>query len=148
MARPIAICARAPPARVFGQVLAREYSDRSLLPIHRFSVDAYAVQHPGGTGRQSIQSVGLHLSRLYLTIDRDLTLDKVNRIAILLSARKKTFAWLTPPASRGELTVSHVAEADSTLVHSERVRNWARSAFGAWSDHHAQVAAWTRDLAN
>ena len=41
----------------FGQVLAREYSDARHAPIHRLTVDAYCVQHPGGDSRQAIQSV-------------------------------------------------------------------------------------------
>ncbi|MDZ7628938.1 MAG: DUF5946 family protein [Parvularculaceae bacterium] len=37
--------------------------------MHRLSVDAYAVQHPGGASRQAIQSVGLHLARLYIQLE-------------------------------------------------------------------------------
>ena len=43
---------------VYGEVLAREYEDPYFFEVHRLTVDAYAVQHPGSTDRQSIQSVG------------------------------------------------------------------------------------------
>ena len=50
----------------FGRVLAREYEDQRYFEVHRLTVDAYAVQHPGIPGRQSIQSVAFHLVRLGL----------------------------------------------------------------------------------
>lgn len=58
--------------RAFGEVLAREYGNPKLLAIHRLSIDAYAVQHPGGASRQAVQSVGVHLARLCLFLERGL----------------------------------------------------------------------------
>ena len=45
----------------YGEALARECSDPTPVATHRLSVDAYAVQHPGGSSRQSNQSVVVHL---------------------------------------------------------------------------------------
>lgn len=42
--------------RLFGELLAAEYSDPDLIVTHRLSVDTYAIQHPGGQSRQAIQS--------------------------------------------------------------------------------------------
>lgn len=42
----------------YGQVLAREYGTPALMDVHRLSVDACAVQHPGGHSRQAIRTVG------------------------------------------------------------------------------------------
>ena len=63
---------------VYGEVLAREYSDPSFFEVHRLTVDAYAVQHPGAKDRQSIQSVGVHLIRLCLFLERDLSPENAN----------------------------------------------------------------------
>ena len=82
--------------QVYGRVLAREYGNPDLLVTHRLTVDAYAVQHPGGADRKSIQSVGLHLARLHLTLDRQLRPEQVNKVAIRLGARKAGFVWLDP----------------------------------------------------
>ena len=38
---------------VFGEVLAREYSNALYMKNHRLTVDAYAVQHPGKPSRQA-----------------------------------------------------------------------------------------------
>lgn len=131
---------------VYGRVLAREYGDAQLLITHRFGVDAYAVQHPGGTDRQSIQSVALHLVRLGLSLDRDLSPDEVNGIAVRLGKVKQGFTWLRPPADRGAVTVADVDAARSTKAHAEAVRRWARSAFDASREHHAQIIAWIEAL--
>jgi len=131
---------------LYGEVLAREYSSPALKWTHRLSVDTYAIQHPGGTDKQSIQSVGLHLARLYLTIERNLPPDYINRVAVKLGARKRQFTWLEPPDDRGELTVADVAQARDPLAHRDRVRDWARSTFQAWHRHHALIAAWTQGI--
>src|SRR5918992_2105890 len=55
---------------LYGEVLAREYSDPALLSIHQLTVDAYAVQHPGVPDRRTRQSVALHLLTLCLFLER------------------------------------------------------------------------------
>ena len=56
----------------YGEVLAREYADPDLFAkVHRMSVDAYAVQHPGRPSPQSIQSVAVHLISLCTMIEKD-----------------------------------------------------------------------------
>lgn len=57
----------APPGcwAVYGEVLEKEYGDCSRYALnHRLTVDA--AQHPGVPSPQSIQSVAVHLIRLYL----------------------------------------------------------------------------------
>ena len=83
----------------FGEVLARQYSDPALLPVHRLSVDAYAVQHPGEPSRQSIQSVGVHLIRLCLFLEHGLTPEQANDAMLTAGKVKHSFTWLEPPAS-------------------------------------------------
>jgi hypothetical protein len=53
--------------QIYGEVLAREYSDAAFRSIHRLTVDSYAVQHPGQPTAQSIQSVCVHLKGMKLT---------------------------------------------------------------------------------
>jgi hypothetical protein len=76
----------------FGNVLARECEDRSLFPVHRLSVDAYAVQHPGGSSRKAIQSVGMHLSRLCMVFERGLSPEDANAAMLRVGRNKATIA--------------------------------------------------------
>lgn len=127
---------------IYGEVLAREYSDQSYFEVHRLSVDAYAVQHPGKPSRQSIQSVGLHLIRLCHFLEHGLTADKANGAMLAAGKIKHSFNWLTPPASLGDVTVLDVYRAQDIAEHRKLVWQWAQSAWEAWAPHHATVRQW------
>jgi len=126
----------------FGEVLAREYSDQAYFAVHRLTVDAYAVQHPGQPSRQSIQSVGVHLVRLCLFMERALDPARANEAMLIAAKRKSSYHWLEPPAFLGPLTVADVARADSADAHKELVRQWAAQMWNVWSPHHDAVRGW------
>ena len=126
----------------YGKVLAREYSDRAYFEVHRLTVDAYAVQHPGSVDRQSIQSIGLHLIRLCLFFEHGLTPEKANDAMLYAGRSKHMLVWLEPPASFGTITAADVAEDLSIEEHKSLVRAWARSSWDAWSEHHDTIRGW------
>lgn len=126
----------------YGEVLAREYSDPRLLEVHRLSVDAYAVQHPGSPSDQSIRSVGVHLVRLCLFLEHGLSPEDANRAMLEAGRRKHEFVWLEPPASLGKTTVADVVATSPVGRHRSVVQEWARDAWAAWSPHHETVRSW------
>lgn len=128
---------------VAGQVLAREYEDYArYAPTHRLGVSAYPAQHPGVPSPQAIASVGMHLIRLHLLLERDLKADNANAAIVWASRRNRDFVWLAPPSSLGELTIMHVLEARNPAEHMQRVGEWARSVWEAWSPHHETIRRW------
>jgi hypothetical protein len=126
----------------FGRVLAREYEDQRFFSVHRLTVDAYAVQHPGVPSRQSIQSVGVHLIRLCLTLESGLPPAQANEAMISAAKHKSRFRWLEPPASLGSLTIADVEAAGGVDEHVAVVRNWANQMWEVWSPHHRVVQTW------
>lgn len=128
--------------QAFGQVLEREYSDPALMPVHRLSVDAYAVQHPGGASRQAIQSVGVHLARLCLFLEAGLVPAEANEAMRRIGQRKSAMHLLTRPSSLGTVTVADVLAARDAESHRAAVQRWASSAWQAWAEHHATVRRW------
>lgn len=126
----------------FGQVLAREYSTLALQAVHRLSVDAYAIQHPGGSSRQAIQSVGLHLVRLCLLLERGLPAEYANAAMLRAARTKSNMFHLVRTASLGDITVVDVLAAEGEVAHSDTVRGWADSAWHAWSEHHPTARRW------
>lgn len=130
----------------FGQVIAREYSDPALADVHRLSVDAYAAQHPGMPSPQSMKSVGIHLIRLCLTVERGFDVREANRVMVAISKVKHRFGWLSPPASLGDVTVADVVGVPSAEAHRAAVHGWARSVWEAWAEHHETVRGWASDL--
>lgn len=125
----------------FGEVCAREYSNPVLMPIHRLSVDAWAVQHPGDGSRRAIQSVGLHLSRLMVQLDSDLDPEAANARMLAFAARKAELPVLPPPVGF-PVTVADVVEAHDPADHVSAVRRWAASAWAAWAGQHEFIKRW------
>lgn len=126
----------------FGVVLAREYSDRRLDEVHRLSVDTYAVQHPGGISPQCVQSVAAHLCRLCVILENNFPVDRANGVMLKVKRLERCFAFLQPPPTRGLVTVADVINAASVEDHRIKVREWAMSAWNAWSVHHETIRRW------
>lgn len=127
----------------FGQVMAREYSDPGLMAVHRLSVDAWAVQHPGDGSRQAIQSVGLHLARLMVQVEQGLEGEAANTAMLGFAARKATLVEL-PPREAYAVTVADVVGAEAPAAHAAAVQAWAESVWAAWADQHDFIRGWAK----
>jgi len=127
---------------IYGDVLAREYSDPAYTGMHRLTVDTYAVQHPGTPSPQSTQSVAIHLLRLCLILEHGYSEVAAGKAMPILAQQKQLFCWLSPPASVGDKTVLHVWSAQDAAAHRQAVPEWADSAWRAWVAHHEQVRRW------
>lgn len=130
----------------YGRVLAREYENPAYARLHRLTVDAYAVQHPGIDCPQARNSVGIHLSRLYLILERGWSIQRANDAMVAITAKKRTYPWVTPPNNRGAITVQDVLKSQNSSDHLHAVENWAKSAWQAWSAFHETVSRWIEDL--
>ncbi|MFK8031369.1 MAG: DUF5946 family protein [Gammaproteobacteria bacterium] len=125
----------------YGKILAREYSSPDYMAVHRLTVDAYAVQHPGRPSRQSVQSVAVHLISLFMVLERKLSHQEATAV-IGRSVEELDFTWLEPPPNKGELTVENVIQAKTAEQHCYLVEQWAGEVWTAWSPHRAQVERW------
>ena len=126
----------------FGQVLAREYTDRRLDSVHRLTVDSYAVQHPGERSAQTIQSVAVHLCRLCMIFEGRFPIDRANDLILAVKQFDDRFRWLEPPSTLGAVTIADVLSSKGTEEHNALVHEWARAAWSAWSIHHETVRSW------
>jgi hypothetical protein len=61
---------------------------------------------------------------------------------LTITAKKHDYPWLTPPATHGPLTVLHPLAATTPEAHAERIDEWARSVWDAWTEHHPTVRMW------
>lgn len=126
----------------FGEVLAREYENRDYWPLHRLTVDCFAVQHPGEPNPQAIQSVAVHLISLYMVLERNVPPERSTRLLKDAVKSSVKFHWLEPPDFRGERTVMDVHATSTAQAHLEAVRAWAESCWQAWSDHRETIQKW------
>jgi CTP:molybdopterin cytidylyltransferase MocA len=126
----------------FGELAAREFGEDGYGGLHRHTVDAYAVQHPGDDhGRRERQSVALHLIGLCHWLEHGLSATQLTPITQHLTAGKRDWPRLEAPAWY-DMTVLDLISARDADAHARLVRHWAKSVWEAWSRHHAQVRAW------
>jgi hypothetical protein len=123
--------------------MAREYSNPALMAVHRLSVDAWAVQHPGDGSRRAIQSVGLHLARLMVQIERGLEGEAANAAMLGFATRKANLPEL-PTRGCYTLTIADVVGAEAPDAHAAAVRRWANAVWADWSDHHDFIRGWAQ----
>ncbi len=124
---------------VFTEVVGSEFGHAVLFgQAHQLTVDAYAVQHAGGSHPD--KSVDVHLCGLHLVLERGLVPARVGPLLQRLVGAVSEWPHFPPPAERGSLTVFDVAMADDLEGHVRVVREWARGVWAAWSEHHAAVA--------
>ena len=124
------------------RVLARDYSERYDLAAHRFCVNAYAVQHPGHPERRTIQSVAVHLIRLWTIFERGTPPERAAGAIRHALTRAERYHWLEPPATMGPVTVRDLADVRDVAWYKDRARAWGEGAWEAWAAHHETIRRW------
>ena len=116
----------------YGDLLVREYESPVLFgAVHRLTVDAYALQHPGDIiDRRAIQSVWVHYAALYLAFEQKRPLGDIPPVMQKLAGG--SFPPLPTIAARFAVTHADVI-AGPVDNHAALVRDWAYCAYDAWS---------------
>ena len=133
---------RAECQNLFEEVLAKEFGDFRYARFHRLTVDAYSLQHPRRYMR-SDKSFVAHLTGMFAALECDdprIVNQAMQRW--LNGARRVERPGNPPPRKRGQLTIEYVLAATDAEEHLGRVREWARSAWGAWGAHHSLARQW------
>jgi hypothetical protein len=121
--------------KIFEEILAREFSDYRYGKIHRLTVDAYSLQHPDQYMRSG-KSFAAHLTGIYAALEAQEALAVNQTVQKWLSTNPKIDKPARIPKQRGSLTIVYIRDAADADEHVERVRDWARDVWGAWSEHH------------
>lgn len=124
---------------LYTEVLGNEYSNAVLFgQVHQLTVDAYAVQHAGGPHPD--KSVAIHLFGLHLALQKDIRPPYIPPLLQRLATAIQVWPHYEPPSKTATLTVFDVAFCDSTEEHIKVVKEWARTVWESWSEHHAEIA--------
>ncbi len=136
--------------KLYGELLAREFSDYYDADTHGLTVDTYAVTHPGEPQRVTVQSVNIHLLRLYFRLEKDVPGDSAPVLMRKILGNKELVSrltWLEPPSFEHTMNITDALEAGSFDEHMELARAWAESAWGAWKALHlATIEQLARDV--
>jgi hypothetical protein len=129
--------------RVFGDVLAREYSDPTGYgTVHLLTVDCYALQH---SEDHSPRSNALHLIRLYWILfcngDSDIGQKDKGPIPYIMEKYYRDFPFLNPPpmGKRGDITVMDLYVVRDPEEHRALTYKWAKAVWDAYGEHHIWV---------
>lgn len=133
--------------KTYGDILAREYGDPRYMKSHRWTVDAYAAQHPGKPDPRATSSVYIHLMALYLLIEKNKTsTEATEAMQMVTREQKDQMTWLPIPQNLGTITVIDVIQATTPDAHDSLVKQWAQSVWRAWSDHHDAILHFTNSI--
>jgi len=128
--------------KLYGEILAKEYTPENYdADSHRITVDTYAVTHPGRNERKAIQSINIHLIRLYYTFEKDLKGEPLLRVikhAAESEALHEKFEWLEIPSFEHTLKVTDVIKATTVDEHKRIVYVWGESVWKVWKDKHGE----------
>lgn len=130
---------------LFERLLAREFGDFRYAREHRLSVDAYSLQHPDRYMR-SAKSFVAHLTGAWAALESE-RVETVNHAIQGWLSRPRSLVRPDPPppGDRGSLTVTHPLAASEPAAHLRRVREWAASAWEAWSRWHPLAERWVAE---
>jgi hypothetical protein len=128
---------------VFEEILAKEFSDYRYGKIHRLTVDAYALQHPEAYMRSG-KSFAAHLTGMCAALEHEDTLDLNRTVQKWLSSNPRIDKPVHLPDQRGDLTIAYIHSAADADEHVNRVREWARDIWRAWTEHHDLARALMR----
>ncbi len=123
-----------------GELNVRFMSDSAAVKYRQLCVDAYAVQHPGSPGPQTIQSVAVHLISLYAQLELGLATEAAPALLQRAVQMKGRFRWMTPPSFVGVRTIADVIGQGDRI--EEAAREWACEGFRAWAEYRGVVKEW------
>lgn len=131
---------------MFIEVLNREYSDFRYSKAHHYTVDSYAVQHPGEiSNRKAVNSVGIHLVSLYFLFEKQYDIEKSAQIKMKFAQfnkDKKTIQPLERPEKFNGLTIFEIWDNENPNEHFELCKQWAADSWESWSNHHETIRKW------
>ena len=121
--------------KIFEEILAREFSDYRYGRIHRLTVDAYSLQHPDNYMRSG-KSFAAHLTGMCAALEGEDALTTNQVVQKWLSTNPQIDKPAHLPERRGDLTITYIYDAPDAEAHVNRVKEWARGVWAAWTEHH------------
>lgn len=111
------------------------HSDPSF--IHQHAVDAYTAQHAD----ENTKPIGavFALVGLCLYLEKNFTGRQVQMMHMRLGRHRKPWPRLTPPAQRGEITISQVMAAPAGKARDEMIHAWCASVWLSWKESRQQI---------
>ncbi len=125
---------------MYGEVLAREFSDADYYRSHRLLTDAYCAQHSIGPDRRARQSIHIHLAGLILHYHDGVSGPEIVRF-LKTAARRSDFPRISAPAPDGSVTIEQIYAAGNADEHASAVDAYASKVLAFWEHEHPRIRA-------
>ncbi len=123
----------------FEELQARNHRSGSISLL-RMCVDAYCLQHPEPYMHSAKSETG-HLASICWQLEYAASPAIWQKLQKHLNDRQDE-PRLAVPATKGKITIADVFSLQDGAAYQAKVREWAESAWQAWSQHHATVRSW------
>ncbi len=121
-------------------LLARDFEQSALYwRLHRLAIDAYCVQHAAYV--ESAKSLAAHLCGLCIALEMGNDEPSMRILQQWLSTNPDLHKPCLPK-TRGRLTIKHVSDLPDPIAYGAAVKEWAQSAWDAYSDLHVTAREW------
>lgn len=127
--------------RHFDEILAKEFSDYRYMKAHRLTVDAYSLQHPDPY-MISAKSYAAHLTGLCCFMEHEGDRDLLRTLQQWLSGKREDLEKPPPLSELGELTITHILDAEDEIEHERLVTEWAAEVWSAYGVYHQLARDW------
>jgi hypothetical protein len=119
---------------LFGEFLARDFSNVAYGRSHRLIVDTYCLQHPDRYC-VSAKSLAAHLGGLCRAFEHGARPEAYQALQRWLNGRS-SIEKPELPSSRGAVTIADVQAASDAAGYAQAVERWARSTWEAYAILH------------
>ena len=135
---------------VYSEVLGYQFSNAIVFSqVHQLTVDAYAIQHAGGSHPD--KSIAIHLCGLHAAYNLRISQIEIPKLLQKVSKRVQqsdTLKWPHLEAKQYSLATSifDIAVADTAQGHVDRAKEWAELNWLKWSEFHDSIAQFVESL--
>ena len=104
---------------------------------HQHVVDAFAAQHAG----PSVKPINtlFALAGLYLSEEKGFTGRQVQKVHMLMAARRRDWPRLAPSPAPGAVSVRDVLQVEAGEKRMEAIKNWDKSVWESWAAEHQRI---------
>lgn len=130
---------------LFCELIGREFADPRLFRAHRLTVDAYCLQHPERY-MISTKSAAAHLAGICWSLEIGESLHLPAALKRFVDGPRSFTRVTAPPRLlRGKVNIGHLVAVAQPDEYFAGAREWARSAWSAWSHGWPQARAWVAE---
>ncbi len=112
--------------------------------IHQHMLDAYGAQTASEESKPT--ALFFSLAGLYLLLEKKYSGRQVQKAHQIMAAKTKNFIRLDLPESGGQISIDDVLNEPAGAERNQKIMEWCKSVWSAYSRQHRQIIEATEQL--